>query len=96
MNMLNGTSNIPANANTTVMPLKTTARVAVPPARLMASIRSEPLALFFTVAGHYEQRVVNAHCQSDHGDDIADEERHFEGLSDQGGGPQRHHDGKSS
>ena len=42
-NTLEGTSSIPANATTTVNPLKTTARVAVALALPMASTFSRPL-----------------------------------------------------
>ena len=42
MKMLKGTSNMPSRANTTVIPLNKTARVAVAPDRLMASIFSKP------------------------------------------------------
>ena len=43
MNTLEGTSNKPMKPSTTVIPLKTTVRLAVAPARAMASILSRPL-----------------------------------------------------
>ena len=44
INMLNGTNSIPNNAITTEMPLNITARLAVLPARAIASIFSRPRA----------------------------------------------------
>ena len=57
--MLVGTSSSPSSATTKVLPLKSTARLAVAPASAIASSCVAPPAALLAVAGDDEERVVD-------------------------------------
>ena len=66
------------SASTTVMPLKNTARPAVPLAAATASIGRASVGELLAEARHDEQRVVDAHRQAHHGDHVDREDRDAE------------------
>ena len=53
----------------------------------------QPTAPLFTVAGQHKQRIIDAHGQSNHGDDVFHEEGQLENLANQRRGSQGDHDG---
>ena len=57
--MFVGTSSIPNSATTNVVPLKSTARLAVAPASRIASSFAVPARPLLAVARDHEQRVVD-------------------------------------
>ena len=76
----NGTTSMPVRAKTTVPPLNSTARPAVAPVRATAASRSRPAAVLLAEARDDQQRVVDAHGEAHHRDDVEREDRHVEAL----------------
>ena len=83
-----GTRNSPSRAMTKVVPLKSTARLAVAPVMAMAASLSSPLAAFLPEAGDDEQGVVDPQGEAHAGHHVDDEDREAELLGDDGGDPE--------
>ena len=87
-----GTINSPTSATTTVMPENSTARLAVDPARSIASSFSAAGRPLLAVARDDEQHVVDADREAHHRDHVRHEERQLVGLADERGQRERDHD----
>ena len=72
-----GTRSIPSRATTNVLPLKSTARLAVAPA-VGSSVLREPARPLLAVAGDDEQRVVDPERQPHPGEHVHGEDREVE------------------
>ena len=78
-----GTKNMPKRAITNVVPLNSTARLAVAAVRSDRSLLVEASGPFLTEAGDDEQRVVDAERQSHGGHHVDDEVGKVKCLADQ-------------
>ena len=84
----------PSSARTTVIPLKNTARLAVPPARADRLELLAPVEPLLPVPSHDEERIVDPHRQTDHRDHVLHEEREVDDLPGQSGRAHRDRDGE--
>ena len=92
MKIVVGTISMPTSATTTVMPLNSTARLAVPPAASIAARACRAGRPLLAVAGDDEQHVVDADREAHHRDHVRHEERQLEDLADERGQRQRDDD----
>ena len=73
-----GTMNIPSSATTNVLPLKSTARLAVAPATRDRVVLGEPVRALLAVARDDEQRVVDPEREPHPREHVHDEDRELE------------------